>query len=113
MVHEVRSAPGSRVLLLMVGVLAVSPMAAFGEAVQKITAQEEVKASCAGLHSPDWKQRQEHFNALVGLGMDGKTSLTAPRDGTRTLVDRYPELRDLISTSLIGLLQMEDKLVAA
>ena len=113
MVDDVRSVSGSQALFLAVLLVSISPGALFSAAPDKVDPREQIKVDCAGLHSPDWQQRQKSFNALVDLGMGGKTSITAPRDGTRTLVDRYPELRDLISTALIALLQTEDNLVAA
>jgi len=109
--HEVRSS--SQPLLLLAFMLPISTGTLFSAAPDQVSPREQIKLYCAGFHSPDWQERQKNFNAMVDLGMGGKTSLTAPRDGTRILVDRYPELRDLISTSLIGLLQTEDNLVAA
>jgi hypothetical protein len=108
MVHEVRSISGWGTLLLV----AVSSAILFAEAPTAAT-QQQIKTSCAGLRSPDWQQRQGSFNALVDLGTGGKTSITAPRDGTRKLIDRYPEMRDLISTSLIELLQTENNIAAS
>jgi hypothetical protein len=113
MVDDVRSMSGSQALFMVTLLLSISSGALHCAVPDKVDPREQIKVDCAGLHFPDWQQRQKSFNALVDLGMGGKTSITAPRDGTRTLVDRYPELRDLISTSLIALLQMEDNLVAA
>src|SRR5208283_3663350 len=111
--NESRFASGLRALLPVAFVLSISAGVLFSGAPDQVPPREQIKAYCAGLQSPDWQQRQKSFNQLVDLGMGGKTSITAPRDGTRTLVDRYPELRDSISTSLIVLLQTEDNLVAA
>jgi hypothetical protein len=111
MVDDFRS--GSQALLMSALLFSVSSGALASATPDKVDPREQIKVNCAGLHLPDWQERQRNFNALVDLGMGGKTSITAPRDGTRTLVDRYPELRDLISMSLIGLLQTEDNLVAA
>jgi hypothetical protein len=111
MVDDFRS--GSQALLMSALLFSVSSGALARATPDKVDPREQIKVNCAGLHLPDWQERQRNFNALVDLGMGGKTSITAPRDGTRTLVDRYPELRDLISMSLIGLLQTEDNLVAA
>jgi hypothetical protein len=113
MIDDVHSMPGSRTLFIPVLILSISSGALYGAAPATADPREQIKVDCAGLHSPDWQQRQKSFNGLVDLGMGGKTSITAARDGTRTLVDRYPEFRDLISTSLIALLQTEDNLVAA
>src|SRR5271165_42330 len=113
MVCEVRSVSGSQALFMAALLVSISPGALLSATPDKADPREQIKAYCAGLQSPDWQQRQKSFNQLVDLGMGGKTSLTAPRDGTKKLVDRYPELRDLITTSLIGLLQTEDNLVAA
>jgi hypothetical protein len=112
MVDDVRSVSDSKALF-MSALLLFSSGALYSATPVPADPREQIKAYCAGLHSPDWQQRQQSFNALVDLGMGGKTSITAPRDGTRILVDRYPELRDLMSTSLIDLLQTEDNLVAA
>ncbi len=113
MVDDVRSVSGPPALFMAALLLSISPGALLSAAPDKADPREQIKLDCAGFHSPDWQQRQKNFNAMVDLGMGGKSSITAPRDGTRTLVDRYPELRDLISTSLIVLLQTEDNLVAA
>jgi HEAT repeat protein len=113
MVNDVRSSSGVKALRTLALLLSVSPGALFSAAPGTVDPREQIKADCAGLQSQDWRQRQKSFNALVDLGMDGKTSITAPRDSTQKLVNRYPELRDLISVSLIRLLQTEDDLVAA
>ncbi|MGA7410835.1 MAG: HEAT repeat domain-containing protein [Bryobacteraceae bacterium] len=104
---------GSHVLFMAALLFSISQGALLSATPDKVDPREQIKLDCAGLHSADWQQRQKSFNALVDLGMGGKATITAPRDGTRMLVDRYPELRDLISTSLIALLQTEDNLVAA
>ncbi len=113
MVDEIRCVPGSRALFMAAMLLCISQGPLYSAAPDKVDPREQIKVDCAGMHSPDWQRRQKSFNALIDLGMGGKTSLTAPRDGTRTLVDRYPELRDLMSMSLIELLQTEDNLAAA
>ena len=112
MVHEVRSVVASQRLLSAALLLSV-PGALFSATPDHGHDREQIKISCAGLKSADWRERQRNFNAMVDLGMGGKTSLTAPRDGIHVLLDRYPELNDLISMSLIDTLQTEDNLVAA
>jgi hypothetical protein len=112
MVHDVRSVSGFRGLLFATLLILVSPVLSSGAAPDNAKPDEQIKAACAGFHASDWRERQKSFNALVELGMGGKVSLTAPRDGIRVLMDRYPEMREVISKSLIDLLQTEDNEVA-
>jgi len=113
-VHEVRTSSIPGALWLVAWVVAVSPSSANGStAPDSATQQEQIKIACNGFGAADWRERQKSFNALVDLGMGGRISLTGPRDGTRLLMDRYPEMREVISTSLIALLQSEDRLVAS
>jgi hypothetical protein len=113
MPHKIRSVTHSAAERVAVLLMAMSSVAALGlTAPNQVTPQEQIKAACSGLSAPDWRERQKSFNALVELGMGGKISLTAPRDGIHVLMDRFPEMREVISTSLINLLQTEDNEVA-